>query len=138
MEILFIFIAIVAFFIVSLFIWNGFQKNKGNTEKLEEIQQAPEDSECCGQHAVCEKDSLINSFAEAPEYFDDEELDRYAGLPSDKYTDEIVEEFREILYSMYDEEKPRWIRSLQRRGIAVPDQLKDEIILIVNDLRSSK
>ena len=138
MEILFIFLAIIAFFVVSLFIWNTLQQKKGNTERIEEIQRAPVDSTCCGKHETCEKDSLINAFVEETEYFDDEELDTYQGTPSDAYTEEVVEEFREILYSMYDDDRPRWVRSLQKRGIAIPDQLKDEVFMFVNELRASR
>ena len=49
-----------------------------------------------------------------------------------------ADEFREVFYSVLDAEKPRWIRSLQVRGIAVPNQLKDEIVMLVNDLREAK
>ena len=33
---------------------------------------------CCGQHAVCERDSLLAAVDSEIEYFDDEELDCYA------------------------------------------------------------
>lgn len=89
-------------------------------------------------HEVCEKDSLIAAFREEPEYFDDEELDRFRLRDSGSYSDSEVEEFREVFYTIVDEEKPRWVRSLQLRGIAVPDQIKDEIVLVVNDLREAK
>ncbi|GAB6010746.1 phospholipase [Viscerimonas tarda] len=133
MELLFIFLAIVAFFVVSLFVWNTIQQKRGNTGKPEDVlNNRPEDGECCGQHAVCEKELLIKSYlSKEIEYFDDEELDTYINRPSDCYTEEEVEEFREVLYSMYDDDKPKWVRSLQRRGIAIPNQLKDEIILTV-------
>ncbi len=139
MKILFLFIFIVVFFLITLYIWNNFQRKKGITEESEKgTKEHATDGECCGQHAVCEKDSLINSFMEQAEYFDDEELDRFSGKPSDDYTEKNIEEFREIFYSIFDEDKPKWIRSLQQRGIAVPDQLKDEIILFINELRNSK
>jgi len=138
MEILFIFLAIIVFFVVSLFIWNSIQVKKGNTEKIEDIQNAPVDSTCCGQHATCEKDSLMTVFIEETEYFDDEELDAYKGMPSHEYPEKAVEEFREILYSMYDDDRPRWVRSLQKRDIEIPDQLKDEIFMFVNELRASR
>ena len=89
-------------------------------------------------HEVCEKDSLIAAFTEEPEYFDDEELDRFHFRESGSYSDKEVEEFREVFYTIMDEEKPRWVRSLQLREIAVPDQIKDEIVLVVNDLRETK
>ncbi len=96
------------------------------------------DSGCCGAHETCERDSLIAAFAEKPEYFDDEELDRYAHRDSDGYAANEIDEFREVFYSVLDEEKPRWIRSLQMRDISLPDQLKDEVLMFVNELRAQK
>ena len=75
------------------------------------------------------------------EYYDDEDLDRFAGREADDYTDEEVEEFSEVLYTMQPEEVAGWNRSLILRGINLPNQLKDEVInflswkLIVNRLR---
>lgn len=138
MTLLYIFISIVIFFIVALFIWNTYQKKIGNTDRLEEIEADPVDNACCGKHATCEKDSLLNTFIKKEiEYFDDEELDRYRGRTSDNYSEEESEEFREIFYTMNDDDKPRWIRSLLQREIEVPNQLKDEIFLVVNDLRTA-
>lgn len=148
MSSLYIFVGIIAFFVIALFISNYIQRKKGNTQEREtptpEIdlrtkqERAQADSGCCGQHEVCERDSLIAAFTEKPEYFDDEELDRYKEKDSATYTEQQVNEFREVFYSIFDEEKPRWIRSLQMRGIQVPDQMKDEILMIVNDMREQK
>ena len=33
------------------------------------------DVECCGQHEVCERDSLLAAVSKKIEYYDDEELD---------------------------------------------------------------
>lgn len=128
------------FFIVALSISNYLQRRKGNNRKREAASPSTDagKSGCCGMHEVCERDSLIDAFAGEPEYFDDEELDRYARRDPTGYTAGEADEFREIFYSVLDEEKPRWIRSLQRRGIALPDQLKDEVLMIVNELRTQK
>jgi len=77
-------------------------------------------------------------FAEEPEYFDDEELDKYSCRDSSAFSEDEVEEFREIFYTILDEEKPRWVRSLQMRSISVPDQMKDEVLMFVNELRMQK
>ena len=66
------------------------------------------------------------------EYYDDEELDRFRGRPSDCFTDEEAELFREILYSMPPGEAKGWNRSLILRGINVPDQIKDELLLMID------
>ena len=47
---------------------------------------------------------------------------------ADSYTDEEVEEFSEVLYTMQPEEVAGWNRSLILRGINLPDPLKDEVI----------
>lgn len=105
-----------------------------------ELQEPPRvvspDMECCGQHEVCERESLLAAVSKQIEYYDDEELDRFIGHPSDSYTDEEVEEFREVMYTCREEEVAGWSRSLQLRGIPLPDPLKDELFLIVGERRS--
>ncbi|EFA91384.1 hypothetical protein HMPREF0650_0653 [Hoylesella buccalis ATCC 35310] len=67
------------------------------------------------------------------EYFDDEELDRFKGKPSDQFTDEEANEFTEVLYSMKQEEVKDWNRSLILRDIHLPNQLKDEVIMLISN-----
>ena len=96
---------------------------------------AKEEFVCCGQHAVCERESYLNSPEEAAEYFDDEELDRFRGRTADAYTQAEEEEFREVLYTMYTREVEDWTRSLELRGIELPVAVKDEVMLILTELR---
>ncbi|MEA5129318.1 MAG: phospholipase [Proteiniphilum sp.] len=140
MQSLLLFIGIILFFVVALTVSNYLQRRKGNDKEREATPPSINlgDSGCCGAHEICERDSLIAAFAEKPEYFDDEELDRYAYRNSDGYAANEVNEFREVFYSVLDEEKPRWVRSLQMRDISLPDQLKDEVLLFVNELRAQK
>ena len=91
--------------------------------------------ECCGQHEICEKDSLLAAVSKQIEYYNDEELDSYQGRASDDYTEEEVDEFREVLYTMKEVEVAGWVRSLQLRAIELPDDLKDEVFLIVGERR---
>ena len=49
-------------------------------------------------------------------------------------TDE-VEEFREVLYTMRSDEVAGWVRSLELRQILLPDDIKDEVFLIVGERR---
>lgn len=93
--------------------------------------------ECCGRHAVCERESLraATSLSET-DYYDDEELDAYIGTPSGNYTPKQEEEFREVFYTMREEDVVGWVRSLQLRGIALPDGLKDEVLLVVGERRA--
>ncbi|WP_352421024.1 phospholipase [Proteiniphilum sp.] len=140
MQSLLLFIGIILFFVVALTVSNYLQRRKGNDKEREATPPSINlgDSGCCGAHEICERDSLIAAFVEKPEYFDDEELDRYAQRNSDGYAANEIDEFREVFYSVLDEEKPRWVRSLQMRDISLPDQLKDEVLLFVNELRAQK
>lgn len=142
MQSLYLFIAIIAFFVIALSLSNLLQRRKGNTTERETpappIDLSNNNGGCCGAHEICDKDSLIAAFAEPAEYFEDEELDKYRQRESDRYNEQEADEFREVFYSVLDEEKPRWIRSLQMREIALPDQLKDEVLMIVNDLRTHR
>lgn len=98
----------------------------------------PIDMECCGQHEVCERDSLLAALSRQIEYYDDEELDRFRGRRGDEYEDSEVDEFRNILYTMRDDEVAGWVRSLQLRQVELPDEVKDEVFLIVGERRSGR
>jgi succinate dehydrogenase flavin-adding protein (antitoxin of CptAB toxin-antitoxin module) len=135
-------ILIIALLAVALIaLGAGYLRERSINKKIEsgEMESFPEvkepDAECCGQHEVCEKESLLAAVSKRIEYYDDEELDRFAGRESDSYSDEEVEEFREILYTTHEEEVAGWARSLQLRGIAMPDALKDELFLIIGERR---
>lgn len=110
------------------------QLERGEITELPSIKQV-EDMECCGQHETCEKDSLLAAVSKEIEYYNDEELDRFRGVSSDEYTEEECEEFREVLYTMKDDEVAGWVRSLQLRAVELPDELKDEVFLIVGERR---
>lgn len=119
----------------------GYFYNRNIQKKIErgELDKAPEivevDSECCGQHETCEKDSLLAAVSKQIEYYDDEDLDRFRGYPSDGYTEEEIEEFRNVMFTMQEVEVAGWCRSLQLRGIEFPDELKDELFLIIGERR---
>ena len=110
------------------------QLEKGEITELPSIKQV-EDMECCGQHETCEKESLLAAVSKQIEYYNDEELDRFRGTASDGYSPDEIDEFREILYTMRDDEVAGWIRSLQLRAVELPDELKDEVYMIVGERR---
>lgn len=112
------------------------QIERGEIEAMPQVN--PVDMECCGQHEVCEKESLLAAVSKKIEYYDDEELDRYIGMPPDGYTPEQEDEFRDVFYTMREDDVAGWVRSLQLRGIALPNALKDEVFLIVGERRSGK
>lgn len=91
--------------------------------------------ECCGQHEICEKDSLLAAVSKNVEYYDDEELDAYRGRSGYDYTGDEIEEFRYVLETMREDEVAGWMRSLMLREVMLPEELKDEVLLIVGERR---
>ncbi len=89
-------------------------------------------STCDGTNSKCEQECMMEAAVKPIEYFDDEELDVFKGRSSDKYTDEEVEMFAEVLYTMRPDEVVSWNRSLILRGINVPDQIKDELVMMMD------
>ncbi len=81
---------------------------------------------CCGMHEVCEHGRLHRPVLPKIEYYDDEELDVLKGRSSDSYTPEEIEQFREVLTTMYESDIPGWLQSLKLRDIAFPETLKSE------------
>ena len=82
---------------------------RGELDAMPEVKEA--DAECCGQHEICERDSLLAAVSKKIEYF------------------------RDVFYTMQDIDVAGWVRSLQLRGIALPNNIKDEIFLIIGERR---
>ncbi|QUB76913.1 MULTISPECIES: hypothetical protein [Prevotella] len=90
-------------------------------------------SSCDGTDDKCEQVCMMEAAIKDIEYYDDEELDRFRGRQSDQYTDEEVEEFATVLYTMQPKEVKAWNRSLILREINLPNQIKDELIAMIED-----
>ncbi len=88
-------------------------------------------SSCDGTDDKCEQVCMMEAATREIEYYDDEELDRFRGRQSNQYTDEEAEEFANILYTMQPQEAKGWNRSLILREINVPNQIKDELITMI-------
>ncbi|MDR0745638.1 MAG: phospholipase [Mediterranea sp.] len=137
-------VLVIALFIVAFIaLMLGYIRNKNLQRKIEwgELDHIPGvtevDVECCGRHQVCEKDKLLTVISKKIEYYDDEELDNYIGVSPDEYTAEQTDQFRDIFYTMQDIDVAGWVRSLQIRGICLPDEIKDEVFLIIGERRKS-
>jgi len=105
------------------------QKSSKGEEEVVEIAD-----DCCGAHEVCESDSLLSS-NDKPEYYEDEELDAFKEKAADSYTDEQIEQFREVLFTLKEREVAGWLKSLQLRQINPPEIIREEALMIVADRR---
>lgn len=93
-----------------------------------------DDSGCCGQHLVCERETLLQTNAEII-YYDDEELDALADIVPEDYTKEQADQIREVFRTMQEKDVPGWVRSLQLRNIQLPLDVREEALLIVRERR---
>ena len=66
-------------------------------------------------------------------YYDDEELDRFAGRSGDDYTDEEIEEFQEVLMTLRPEDALGWSRSVEQRHITLPADVRDGLMLLITE-----
>jgi len=102
---------------------------------IENPTQSHGNQECvadCALRSVCPSEEMLrNERAAENVYYEDEELDAFAGRAADSYTPEEVEQWRDILYTLRPEEVVPWTHSLHRRGIAIPTALRDELLSLV-------
>lgn len=96
-------------------------------EKEEPVKQL---EECCGAHEICETD-LLNKMSEEIIYYEDEELDVYVNFEEDDYNDKQIDEFREVLYSLKEQEIEPWLKSLELRQIILPSVIKSEVVFML-------
>ncbi|MDR0537442.1 MAG: phospholipase [Tannerellaceae bacterium] len=113
-------------------------RQKGQATGNECTRHAGESPEgCCGRHATCERAHLLSASASSADgqgidYYEDEELDRFQSFAPDKYTEDDVEEFRQILITMRADEVAGWLRSLRLRNIPLPTAVRDEALQIIS------
>ncbi len=93
------------------------------------------DGECCGQHLVCERETLLQTNAKI-EYYDDEELDALAGIPAEQYTAAQAQQIEQVFSTLQEQDVAGWVRSMQLRNIALPETVREEALLIVRERRN--
>ena len=118
------------------------KERNNNTELLNDAEQVTyvateqrsEDDGCCGEHLVCERETLLQTNAKV-EYYDDEELDVLAGIAVEDYTEAQYKMIREVFDTLQAKDVPGWVRSIQLRNIQLPLDIREEALLIVVERR---
>lgn len=120
---------------------NPYQKGEkylSNENSLPSEKQLEEASDegCCGEHLVCERETLLQTNAKV-EYYDDEELDVLIGIAAEEYTEEQYQMIREVFNTLQAKDVPGWVRSIQLRNIQLPLDIREEALLIVVERRKA-
>jgi len=129
MEVLLIaLVGIAGLAFLTTYFGQTWKSKKDGTAEVETSAEPME--ECCGAHEICETD-LINKLSEEIIYFEDEELDVYKSFEENDFNDDQIDEFREVLYSLKENEMEAWLRSLELRKIELPSIIKSEVVYML-------
>ena len=132
-------VPLILFIALGLFILVAFEVKARQQSKQETVEAASDaasdDGECCGQHLVCERESLL---ATKPEivYYDDEELDRLSGVEINAMNEADKEAIRDVFHTLQEKDVAGWARSMQMRNIQLPEDVREEALLIVRERRN--
>lgn len=123
---------IIFVFFTFLLVFFTYLSRRGNEEEVEVVVNR--DSDCCGAHEVCDRDNLQIIDTEA-HYFDDEELDVLANKKSDDYSQEEIKMVEDVFYTLKENDVAKWLKNMQLRNIELPEYIKDQALLIVQERR---
>ncbi len=110
-------------------------KRESSTETVTLVEEEPRQvaSDCCGAHEICEFDASLFD-EEQIDYFEDEELDELRNIREEDFTGKNMDDLREVLYTLQPDEIGKWLTSLSRRHIHLPDILKQEARQLLADM----
>lgn len=128
---------VLAVVIVVLFEIRERQRAKSPSQEERDGERSSNPDGCCGQHLVCERETLLQTNAEII-YYDDEELDALADTDPTDYTREQYTQIRQVFDTLRESDVPGWCRSLQLRRIQLPDDIREEALMIVRERRNNK
>lgn len=136
---LYIFIAMVVIGVI-LYVHDRMtsRSEKSEVESVERVEECDSpksqecDDECCGAHEVCPSEMMLKHMNDPVVYYDDEELDAFKGRTGNEYTPDEVEQWRDVLYTLQHDDLMGWERSVKKRGIVMPEVIKEELISLIN------
>lgn len=131
---IYILLALVAIIVITLLLTLLFSKNESNKEVTSGTIAKEVSEECCGAHEICEEDFLMISSPKI-EYYNDDELDRFKNHCVSDYSTKDIEEFRNVLLTLRENEVAGWMKSMQLRSITLPIEIRDEALLIISERR---
>ncbi len=130
----YIFLAMVVIGVI-LYIHDRLTRKPGDSQDgiVKHDEQGACNDDCCGIHDVCPSEMMLRHINDPIEYYDDEDLDAFRGREPNDYSDDELEQWRDVLYTLKHEELIAWERSIKKRGILMPEVIKDELLSMAND-----
>ena len=102
----------------------------------DEVEVAPQGcaDEGCGLRSICPSEQiLVGECKQEITYYEDEELDAFAGRGEDDYTPEEEEQWRDVLYTLQPADLLGWGQSIKHRGLVMPAAIRQEFMQLASE-----
>lgn len=94
--------------------------------------------EACGLRSVCPSEQLLaGECRQEVTYYDDEELDGFAGRASGDYAPDELEQWRDVLYTLQPADLLGWGQSIKHRGLVMPEAIREEFLQLAAEQRAA-
>lgn len=114
-------------------------ENPDETEENDASDATPAQGcadEACGIRSICPSEQILVSQCKREViYYDDEELDGFAGRDADGYTAEEEEQWRDVLYTLQPGDLLGWGQSIKHRGLIMPASIQAEFLQLAAENR---
>ncbi|MBR0493089.1 MAG: phospholipase [Muribaculaceae bacterium] len=122
----------IVWLIDRLFYHTDKAENLDETEENDASDATPAQGcadEACGIRSICPSEQILVSQCKREIiYYDDEELDSFAGREADGYTAEEEEQWRDVLYTLQPGDLLGWGQSIKHRGLVMPASIQAEFL----------
>ena len=131
----------IVWLIDRLFYHKEMGKNVDETEENPISEGAAQQGcadEACGLRSICPSEQLLaGECKQEVVYYDDEELDAFAGRDEKSYTPEELELWRDVLYTLRPDDLLGWGQSIKHRGLVMPAAIHDEFLQLAAEHRGA-
>ena len=129
----------IVWLIDRLFYHTDKAENLDETEENDASDATPAQGcadEACGIRSICPSEQILVSQCKREViYYDDEELDGFAGREADGYTAEEEEQWRDVLYTLQPGDLLGWGQSIKHRGLIMPTSIQAEFLQLAAENR---
>lgn len=92
--------------------------------------------ESCGIRSICPSEQILKGECKQEiTYYEDEELDAFAGRDENGYTADEEEQWRDVLYTLQPADLLGWGQSIKHRGLVMPAAIRQEFMQLAAEHR---
>ena len=129
----------IVWLIDRLFYHKNVAENADETEENDAQEAKPQGcaDETCGIRSICPSEQILaGECKQEITYYDDEELDAFMGRDENGYTDQEVEQWRDVLYTLQPADLLGWGQSIKHRGLTMPSAIREEFLQLAAEHRA--